>query len=94
MPKAVKVKRYKNIYKRRTPLSILLRIVCIVVVIGLLGFIGWSAYEPVRAYLDSIAFEWKNNPTPSLPEICVSRAGSTRSGIAARAAAGTGGIRI
>lgn len=69
MPKAVKVKRYKNIYKRRTPLSILLRIVCIVVVIGLLGFIGWSAYEPVRAYLDSIAFEWKNNPTPSLPEL-------------------------
>ncbi len=69
MPKAVKVKRYKNIYKRRTPLSILLRVVCIVVVVGLLGFIGWSAYEPVRAYLDSIAFEWKNNPTPSLPEI-------------------------
>lgn len=69
MPKAVKVKRYKNIYKRRTPLSILLRVVCIVVVVGLLGFIGWSAYEPVRAYLDSIAFEWSTNPTPSLPEI-------------------------
>lgn len=57
MSKGYKIKRYKRIYQtRHSKSSVLVRSLGALFAVCVLGFIGWSAYNPIVEYLSALQF--------------------------------------
>lgn len=80
MPKTYKVKRYRRIYRKNySPLSIALRALCAVLIVGGLAFVGWSAYGPITDYLSgTLAASLHKNDVSSPPTESVAASSETQ----------------
>lgn len=67
MPENKKIKRYKKIYTAGDSLRrYIIRGLGTIAGLGVLGFIGWSAYGPVMDYLSGISFDRPDPPSASV----------------------------
>ncbi|WP_368183247.1 putative glycoside hydrolase [Anaerotruncus rubiinfantis] len=66
MPKQIKIKRYRRMYRRyHSPSSLLIKGAGILLAICVLAFIGWSAYGPIMDFLSGEPLSKPNEPAAS-----------------------------
>ena len=66
MPKQIKIKRYRRMYRRyHSPSSLLIKGAGILLAVCVLAFIGWSAYGPIMDFLSGEPLSKPNEPAAS-----------------------------